>query len=82
MSGQEAWRFIYFFKDWGYENLIDIDWKEEIDNNGNIYKPLAVKAAKKCYEYLKGKHLKKCTFYILRFGCSFAAVNTIKPQLL
>ena len=30
----------------------------------------------------KGKHSKKCTFYILRFGCSFAAVNTIKPQLL
>ena len=31
---------------------------------------------------LKGKHSKKCTFYTLRFGCSFAAVNTIKPQLL
>ena len=32
-----------------------------------------------CY---KRKHSKKCTFYTLRFGCSFAAVNTIKPQLL
>lgn len=31
---------------------------------------------------LIGKHSKKCTFYTLRFGCSFAAVNTIKPQLL
>ena len=31
---------------------------------------------------IKGKHSKKCTFYTLRFGCSFAAVNTIKPQLL
>ena len=31
---------------------------------------------------LKLKHSKKCTFYTLRFGCSFAAVNTIKPQLL
>ena len=31
---------------------------------------------------LYGKHSKKCTFYTLRFGCSFAAVNTIKPQLL
>ena len=30
----------------------------------------------------KSKHSKKCTFYTLRFGCSFAAVNTIKPQLL
>ena len=28
------------------------------------------------------KHSNKCTFYTLRFGCSFAAVNTIKPQLL
>lgn len=32
--------------------------------------------------HVKGKHSKKCTFYTLRFGCSFAAVNTIKPQLL
>ena len=31
---------------------------------------------------LVSKHSKKCTFYTLRFGCSFAAVNTIKPQLL
>ena len=34
------------------------------------------------WEEVKGKHSKKCTFYTLRFGCSFAAVNTIKPQLL
>ena len=32
--------------------------------------------------YMICKHSKKCTFYTLRFGCSFAAVNTIKPQLL
>ena len=32
--------------------------------------------------FLNRKHSKKCTFYTLRFGCSFAAVNTIKPQLL
>ena len=32
--------------------------------------------------YNNCKHSKKCTFYTLRFGCSFAAVNTIKPQLL
>ena len=36
---------------------------------------------KKGLDY-QGKHSKKCTFYTLRFGCSFAAVNTIKPQLL
>ena len=41
-----------------------------------------------CYSYMYRKfqilrkHSKKCTFYTLRFGCSFAAVNTIKPQLL
>ena len=29
-----------------------------------------------------GKHSDKCTFYTLRFDCSFAAANTIKPQLL
>ena len=33
-------------------------------------------------EVIDRKHSKKCTFYTLRFGCSFAAVNTIKPQLL
>ena len=31
---------------------------------------------------LIGKHSNKCTFYSLRFGCSFAVANTIKPQLL
>lgn len=30
----------------------------------------------------EGKHSDKCTFYTLRFDCSFAAANTIKPQLL
>ena len=38
-----------------------------------------------CYiegDKIRSKHSKKCTFYTLRFGCSFAAVNTIKPQLL
>lgn len=53
MSEQESWRFIYFFRDWGYENLMHTDWKEETDDKGNTYKPLAVKAAKKCYESLK-----------------------------
>ena len=37
---------------------------------------------KKITSQLNRKHSKKCTFYTLRFGCSFAAVNTIKPQLL
>ena len=41
-------------------------------------RPLDVNAK----ELASRKHSKKCTFYTLRFGCSFAAVNTIKPQLL
>ena len=40
------------------------------------------KAVKKNLTVQQRKHSKKCTFYTLRFGCSFAAVNTIKPQLL
>ena len=31
---------------------------------------------------LRGKHSDKYIFYTLRFDCSFAAANTIKPQLL
>ena len=37
---------------------------------------------KELQHQLKCKHSNKCTFYTLRFGCSFAAANTIKPQLL
>ena len=59
----------------------------------NEFKPIEVKdlpqavldaVAKDYAEFTikEGKHSKKCTFYTLRFGCSFAAVNTIKPQLL
>lgn len=33
-------------------------------------------------ELVEGKHSNKYTFYTLRFGCSFAIANTIKPQLL
>ena len=30
----------------------------------------------------QGKHSYKCIFHSLRFGCSFAVANTIKPELL
>ena len=34
-------------------------------------------------EYMNDcKHSDKYIFYTLRFDCSFAAANTIKPQLL
>ena len=31
---------------------------------------------------VRRKHSDKYIFYTLRFDCSFAAANTIKPQLL
>lgn len=52
----------------------------EIENDHRI--TVESDAIDKHIEELRGKHSKKCTFYTLRFGCSFAAVNTIKPQLL
>ncbi|WP_346770176.1 DUF4248 domain-containing protein, partial [Bacteroides ndongoniae] len=35
-------------------------------------------ASAQLHRWIERKHSKKCTFYTLRFGCSFAAVNTIK----
>lgn len=54
----------------------------EVGNLQNYYKSdtIIVKEVKELED--KSKHSKKCTFYTLKFGCSFAAVNTIKPQLL
>ena len=43
---------------------------------------VVTKELQRKYISFVSKHSKKCTFYTLRFGCSFAAVNTIKPQLL
>ena len=68
-------------------NLVYID---EVDTGQlcNCYCPsckekLVVKnGGMKRVHHFARKHSKKCTFYTLRFGCSFAAVNTIKPQLL
>ena len=48
----------------------------------DITKLNIIKENNSCYVQACRKHSKKCTFYTLRFGCSFAAVNTIKPQLL
>lgn len=47
----------------------------------NTLQAIGAEAAQPVAEFFR-KHSKKCTFYTLRFGCSFAAVNTIKPQLL
>lgn len=50
---EATWRFVKFFRSWNYENLNDADWKEVKDDKGNVYKSLAVKFAKRCYEYIK-----------------------------
>lgn len=67
-----------------------VDWKKTLDSIPKDVADLLQKGFDEQNEKdfislctsLKRKHSKKCTFYTLRFGCSFAAVNTIKPQLL
>lgn len=56
----------------------DFDFAGKIQSSALPYHQISCNDEKKN----KRKHSKKCTFYTLRFGCSFAAVNTIKPQLL
>ena len=55
-------------------------------NSGNKAQDMARKALMASVdnpESVKiGKHSDKYIFYTLRFDCSFAAANTIKPQLL
>ena len=57
------------------EDLVNV--LKELLSDGNVTFEIKNKKI-----YFIRKHSKKCTFYTLRFGCSFAAVNTIKPQLL
>ena len=63
---EEEGKFIKDFLDMGWDEVFSA-----IISQNDSTKPLENR-----------KHSKKCTFYTLRFGCSFAAVNTIKPQLL
>ena len=58
-----------------------IDSESQFKNGQVVKRPDASMMNSKLRNFLS-KHSKKCTFYTLRFGCSFAAVNTIKPQLL
>lgn len=53
MKENNEYRFYNFFKKWNPEKLSKDDWKEEKGNNGEVYKPLAVKAIKKAKEALK-----------------------------
>ena len=55
--------------------------KEEV-NYQKVYDLYQLCSETKDLREFYGKHSNKCTFYSLRFGCSFAVANTIKPQLL
>lgn len=69
-------RIKYFLQLLGFAVVSEVPWYllNGADGTHNVLFTLALG--------VMGKHSKKCTFYTLRFGCSFAAVNTIKPQLL
>ena len=53
MKENNAWRFYDFFRKWNPEKLRDADWKEEQGDNGETYKPLAVKSLKKAREAIE-----------------------------
>ena len=53
MKGSNVWRFYDFFRLWNPEKLRDDDWKEKKGNNGETYKPLAVKSLKKAREAIE-----------------------------
>lgn len=64
MDEQNTFRLIEFFKNWGYENFMDTDWKEDTDSKGNIYNPLASRIAKRCFEYIKNLPAKDPTLVL------------------
>lgn len=53
MKGNNAWRFYDFFRRWDPEKLRDADWEEEKGENGETYKPIAVKSLKKTREAIE-----------------------------
>lgn len=53
MKEQNAWRFYDFFRRWNPEKLRTADWQEEKGDNGETYKPLAVKSLKRVKEALE-----------------------------
>ena len=66
---------------WNISDLLEID-DPELERMFHAGSPAYTDRRMEEFLILLRKHSKKCTFYTLRFGCSFAAVNTIKPQLL
>lgn len=55
MKENESWRFLLFFKEWNPNDFMDSDWKEEKGKDGEVYKPLAIKAIKKTFEIIKNQ---------------------------
>ena len=56
MKENESWRFLLFFKEWNPNNFMNSDWKEEKGKeDGEIYKPLAIKSIKKYSEIIKNQ---------------------------
>ena len=53
MKENNAYRFYDFFKRWNPEKLRSADWEEEKGDNGETYKPLAVKSLKKAREAIE-----------------------------
>lgn len=53
MKGSNAWRFYEFFKKWNPKKLRATDWEEVKDDNGEIYKPLAIKVLKRAKESIE-----------------------------
>lgn len=53
MKENNTWRFYDFFRHWNPIKLRDADWKEEKGDNGETYKPLAVKSLKKAREAIE-----------------------------
>lgn len=52
MKDNNTYRFYGFFRKWNPEKLREEDWNEEKGENGETYKPLAVKSIKKAKESL------------------------------
>lgn len=50
MKDDNTYRFYGFFRKWNSEKLRSVDWQEEKGENGETYKPLALKSIKKAKE--------------------------------
>lgn len=52
MNEKEPWRFVNFFRCWNFQKFRKEDWVEENGENGEIYKPLAIKVINKVKDCL------------------------------